>query len=183
MTSALECKQVESQWRWNRYLSSQADRLWDQEACYKDEWIRREALVTEENNRLETLWKCTACGIYSFSQEQISVCPESPCSTWFFLRDKAKLPFLWISASHYYLWVDVHQFPNMWLTGQDIPMGGQFYVLSLWSRPVELLVGIGGWLTTLMNHIFSSCSQFSCFRKIFAPWQRNVIIPSYNGFP
>lgn len=34
-----------------------------------------------------------------------------------------------------------------------------------------------------MNCIFSSCSRFSCFRKIFAPWQRNVITLSYNGFP
>lgn len=43
--------------------------------------------------------------------------------------------------------------------------------------------GVGGWLTTPLELPLSSCSQFSGFRKIFAPWQRNAITPSYNRFP
>lgn len=153
MTSALEFKQAESQWRWNRYLSSQADRLRDWETCYKDEWIRREALVTEENNRLETLWRCSACRIYSFSREPFSVCPESPRSTWSFSRDKAKLPFLWISTSHYYPWVGVHQCADMGLTRQDTP--GEKHPWAAVLRPFSAATssrapgGVGGWLTTL----------------------------------
>lgn len=147
--------------------------------------MRRGALVTE--NGLETLGKRAARRSQFFSGAAQCL-PRKPLFHVILLKGQSKAPAPLDQHLTLLLVSGRPPVPKHVTHRQDMPADKQPWVGSSASPVCDEVQKSPwqGWRMTkscCMSCIVSSCSRFSHFREICAPWQRNVITLSYNGFP